>query len=250
MSEALSAVLFQSATRSAVLELLFVRGVAASVSELARRAGLSPRSVGNEVRHLLPTGLVLVDTVGGADLVRANTKHVGARHLRGLLQTPGAAPPDASEAKKTREALVAWGAPLAGVRSVRHYPLNESLLRGLAEARHDGTVLRVLPPVLARNLEAVDWAGLREDARRQKLKAELGLLVELTAGLLARPELKQQVAGLADRRRRTMRFLPEVKSPWEAELAKQRSPEVARRWGFWMNLTEESFRTTLEKHRA
>ena len=250
MSDVLSTVLFQSVTRSAVLELLFLRGVVGSVSELARRTGLSPRSVGNEVRHLLPTGLLLVDTVGGADVVRANEKHVGAQHLRGLLQTPGVRPPDLSEAKQARESLAAWGAPLAAVRHVRHYPLNESLVRGLAEARTDATVLRVLPTVLARHVESVDWAGLREDARRRKLKAELGLLVELTAELLERPALSQQAAGLADKRRRTMRYFPEAKNRYEAELAKARSPAVARRWGFWMNLSEDSFRATLEKHRA
>ena len=250
MSHPLAAVLFQSVTRSAVLDLLFVRGVAASVSELARRAGLSTRSVANEVRHLLPTGLVLVDTVGGADVVRANSKHAGARYLRGLLQTPSTLPEDTVEARKTRESLAAWGAPLATARSLRHYSLNESLLRGLTQARTDGTVLRVLPSVFARHLTLMDWPSLREDARRKKLKAELGLMVELTAQLLERPDLTKQVVALRDKRRRTMSFFSAAKSGYEEELAKQRSPAVAKRWGFWMNMSEESFRSTLEKHRA
>ncbi len=250
MSDVLGSVLFQSATRSAVLELLFVRGVSASVSELARRAGLSPRSVGNEIRHLLPTGLVVVEAVGGADVVRANAKHAGARHLRGLLTTPGALAADASEAMRTRESLAAWGAPLVGVRGVKHFPLAETLLRGLVDARRDGTVLRVLPVVLARHADALDWPALREDARRRKLKAELGLLVELTAEATARPALREHAAALQDRRRHAMRYFPEPKNHYEAELARQRSPDVARRWGFWMNMSLESFRGTLEKHGA
>lgn len=250
MSEVLGSVLFQSATRSAVLELLFVRGLTASVSELARRAGLSPRAVGNEVRHLLPTGLVAVDTVGGADVVRANTSHAAAPHLRGLLQAPGELVVDAAEAKRVRESLAAWDAPLAGVRPRKHHSLSEALLRGLEEARRDGTVLRVLPVVLARHLGELDWKALREDARRRKLKAELGFLIDLTAGLLDDEALRAEAAPLRDRRRRTMRFYPLVKSRFEVELAKQRSPEVATRWGFWMNLSEDSFRGLLEKHRA
>lgn len=249
MSDVLSTVLFQSVTRSVVLDLLFLRGVTASVSELARRSGLSPRSVGNEVRHLLPTGLVMVDSLGGADVVRANTKHAGARHLRGLLQTPGS-PADSSQTRSTRESLAAWGAPLAGVRPTRHFPLSESLLRGLEESRRDGTILRVLPLVLARRVSEIDWAELREDARRRKLKAELGFLVELTAELAKRPELKSEVSALQDRRRKRMRFFPEVKNRYEEELAKQRSPQVALRWGFWMNMSEESFRGLIEKHGA
>lgn len=250
MSDALGPVLFQSQTRSAVLELLFVRGLSASVSELARRSGLSPRAVANEVKHLLPTGLLLVETVGGADVVRGNVKHAVARHLRALFATPGTAGPNETSQRKARESLAHWGAPLAGVRPVCHFGLNESLLRGLEEARHDGTVLRVLPTVLARSVASMDWAGLREDARRRKLKAELGWLIELTAELLDRPELKAEAAALHDKRRRSLRFFPEVKSGYEAELARRRAPDVALRWGFWMNMSTESFRGTLEKHHA
>jgi hypothetical protein len=250
MSDALASLLFQSTTRSAVLDLLFVRGVTASVSELARRAGLSPRSVGNEVRHLRPTGLILVETLGGADVVRANRKHVGARHLTALLQTPTTPAVNPGDAKKVRESLAAWGAPLAGVQRVKRHSLHEALLHGLHEAQKDGTVLRVLPTVLARHVGEVDWRGLREDARRQKLKAELGLLVELTAAMTDNAELRTQSTGLQDRRRKKMRFLPEVKNRYEAELAKQRSPEVAGRWGFWMNMSEDSFRGVYEKHGA
>jgi hypothetical protein len=250
MSDLLCDVLFQSTTRSVVLELLFVQGVAASVSELARRSGLSPRSVGNEVRHLLPTGLVQVEVIGGADVVRANTEHVSALHLRGLLQTPSTPEPNSSEARKIRESLAGWGAPLANVRPKRHYPLTETLLRGLQESRQDGTVLRILPSVLSQHLDEIDWPGLREGARGRKLKAELGLLVDLTAELLGRVELKNEVDSLHDRRRTLMRFLPAVKSKYEAELAKRRSPDVAQRWGFWMNMQLATFRSLIQKHHA
>jgi DNA-binding Lrp family transcriptional regulator len=250
MSDALGPVLFQSQTRSAVLELLFVRGLSASVSELARRTGLSPRAVSNEVRHLLPTGLLIVETVGGADVVRGNLKHTVARHLRALFAAPGAAVPTETRLRRDRESLAGWGAPLAGVRPLRHLNLHETLLRGLELAHHDGTVLRVLPTVLARNEAAVDWAGLREDARRRKLKAELGWLIELTSELLERPTLTTEASGLHDKRRRSFRFFPETKSTYEAELAKRRAPEVALRWGFWMNMSTDSFRSVLDKHHA
>lgn len=82
------------------------------------------------------------------------------------------------------------------------------------------------------------------------MKAELGWLTELTADLLDRPELKAQAATLHDKRRRTLRFFPAVKSGFEEELAKLRSPQSALNWGFWMNISDDSFRSTLEKHRA
>jgi hypothetical protein len=250
MSDVLARALFQSTTRTDLLEQLFVRGLTASVSELARRARLSPRSVANEVRHLAALRLVTVEVVGGADVVKANLKHPAAKALQTLLRTPRDPGPDEALAREVRESLAAWGAPLAGVAACRHFPLGESLLRGLEAARQDGTVLRVLPAVLAEHLGDIDWSELKEDARHRKLKAELGMLVELTAGLLDRKDLCARVADLKDRRRRTLCYFPAVKSEFEKQLARKRSPAAARNWGFGMNLSEASFRSTLERHRA
>jgi len=250
MSYHLAAALFQSETRSKVLELLFVRGVRGSVSELARRAALSPRGVANEVHHLRATDLVRVESVGGADVVSANEAHPAAVHLRALLQMSAAPAADAKVSRHVRESLAAWGAPLAGVTRRRRFALEETLLRALDEARHDGTVLRVLPVVVARNLESIGWVELKEDARRKKLQQELGFLVDLTGVMLGRENVSARVRDLHDRRRHKMRFFPEPKNRFEEELAKKRSPRVAERWGFWMNMSEESFRSTLDRHRA
>ncbi len=47
-----------------------------------------------------------------------------------------------------------------------------------------------------------------------------------------------------------MRFLPEARNEFERLLAEERSPAAAVRWGFHMNLSEQSFRDLLEKHLA
>lgn len=247
MSESLGSHLFQSAGRTAILHALLVRGVRASVSELARRAGLSPRAMGREVEHLASTGLVVVERWGNADVVRANPKHPAVRPLRLLLSLPSRRTGE-DDSEQTCQSLAGWGAPLAGVRPGRHFTLEETVLRGLVEARTDGTVLRVLPTLVALNLGALDWVVLLEGARRRKLKAELGFVLEVCALLTGQAEPRERAASLMDRRRRTMRFFPEVKSRFEAALAKQRSPAVATRWGFWMNMSDESFRVTHERH--
>ena len=236
--------LFQSRTRSAVLHLLFVNELCCSVSELARRTGLSPRVVATEVRHLGQAGLAAVEVVGGADLVRANLEHEAATALRQLL-TIESKPP--SSDAHVRASLVAWGAPLDAVKKRGRMPLGDTLLAGLEVARRDATILRVLPTVLARNVDAIDWVDLKEAARRRKLKAELGWLVELTGSLLGRDDLGPHVMELRDRRRR-MRFYPEVASSFEEELARKRTPPRALAWGFWMNMPDEVFKSTLERH--
>ena len=250
MYQSLAESLFQSRTRSAVLDLLFRQEQTATVSELARRSGLTPRSVAMEVRKLLGLKLVFVQVVGGADLVRPNLKHPAARHLRALLRIP--ALPEAGQARdrQLRESLTAHGAPLAGVRPRKHLGLEDALLAGLEAARSNGTVLRVLPIVLGKNLGRLDWRKLKEGARSRKLKSELGMLVELTAELIGKPELCHEVAELHDRRRRAPRFFPAANGKFEQRLAKERSPAAARRWGFHMNLSMESFRSSFERHCA
>src|SRR3989304_5352257 len=88
MADIIARAVFQSTTRTALLEQLFVRGLSGSISELARRAHLSSRSVANEVRHLVLLRLVTVEAVGAADVVKANLNHPAAKALQTLLRTP------------------------------------------------------------------------------------------------------------------------------------------------------------------
>lgn len=241
--------LFQSETRAALLELLFVAKLSGSISDLARRSSLSPRSVGKEVDHLQKMGLVFIDTVGSSDLIRANLGHPAASFIRGLLLTPANQRSDLHEAL-IYESLAAWGAPLAGVHPKRHFGLIESILGGLVEARSNGTLLRVLPTVVAKNATQLDWIELKRDARRAKLKAELGWLVEVTSELMQSERLLTYVEDLHDRRRRVRRFFPEAKSSFEMQLARKRSSKIARRWGFWMNISDGSLSQAFERHNA
>ncbi|MBI5545690.1 MAG: hypothetical protein HY901_17520 [Deltaproteobacteria bacterium] len=231
-----------------MLDLLFHQGLSLTVSEMARRSGLTPRSVAVEVRNLLGLGLVSVEAVRGADQVKPNLTHPAALHIQALLRIPANPVTEKAGQQELRETLAALGAPLAGEHPQEHMNLEDALVAGLQAARCDGTLLRVLPVVLAKNLDHLDWQALKQGARRRKLKAELGLLVELTADLLDRPELCRQVADLHDRRRRVPRFYPVARSDYERRLAKERSPAVARRWGFLMNMSVESFRSSLERH--
>ena len=148
----------------------------------------------------------------------------------------------------TRESLHAWGAPLAETGPVRHFELHETLLRGLSDARHDGTTLRILPVVVAKNLERFEWARLFAEAIEQHLDTELGMLLSLSGDLLGDEQLKTRAEALRRDAPSAMRFFPEARNEYEAELARQRSPAAARQWGFWMNLSEDTFASTLRKH--
>jgi len=74
--------------------------------------------------------------------------------------------------------------------------------------------------------------------------------VELAGHLLGRPSLPRRAADLKDRRCKRMRYFPEPRSSFEKVLAEERTPPVARAWGFLMKVSEDSFRSTLSKHIA
>ncbi len=246
----LAQALFPGRARRAVLKALFGAGpTSASVSELARRAHLTPRAVSVEVGRLVAAGLVEVEASGAADLVRANRKHPAARALAALLRKSEVGPGSPSH-RDPRPSLAAYGAPLAGVEPRARMGREEALVAGLAAAANDPTLLRVLPVVVLRNEGRLDWHELRARARRAKVRAELGMFLDLTAEVTGHENLREEAHGLQDRRRRVPRYLPGPRSDFERRLADRRTPPAARRWGFRMNLSEESLRAFVRKHCA
>jgi hypothetical protein len=244
-------VLFHSRTRAALLQTLLVDGVSDSVSALARRVKMSLNAVAAEVRNLSRAGLLRVESVGPSDLVRSNPDHPATKPLVDFLRAVHALarePSRPADEVEVKESLVAFGAPLLAYKGSEHFTLEETLLRGLRAAKEDPSLLRVLPLVLLKNASAVKWVVLKESARRAKLKAELGMLVELTADAAGQPDLKKNVKELADRRRKGSRFFNEPRSRYERQLTESVTPRAARKWGFRLNLTEDSLRSVLQKH--
>jgi hypothetical protein len=148
------------------------------------------------------------------------------------------------------ETLVAYGAPLVSWKPVRHMPLEQALVQGLALSHEHPALFRVLPLVLLRNVHALDWERLHALAHGASVEAELGLLVELTAEAMGRPELMRGVAMLRPPPEGTLRFFHEPRSEFGRELARQRTPPVAKRWGFWLDMSEDSVRALVHKHSA
>ena len=103
--------LFQSRTREALVRRLFGEGEEGTVSELARRCGVTPRALGLEVQNLESVGLVQVEAVGNTDMVRPKMKHPLAKALKALVL---AAVKEPLASDSVRASLAAYGAPLTG----------------------------------------------------------------------------------------------------------------------------------------
>jgi DNA-binding transcriptional ArsR family regulator len=224
--------------------------VEASMSELARRAGLTPRAVAVEVHKLEEAGLVELQAFGPAHVVRPNRRNPASHALAELLRAArkGDTANSASSEQRVRGSLVAYGAPLSGEEPRAAFSLPETLLRALKMARRDATVLRVLPVVVAKHANDLDWTDLLERALRMNLRNELGMLLDLTADVAHLPGLRSHAAELRDGRRKRPRYFPSVDGAFEKQLAAKRSPKAASRWHYRMNMTEESFREMVSKH--
>jgi hypothetical protein len=248
MAVDLTKALFQSRTRAALLKAVLRDGVSDSLSGLARRTGRSQHAVAVEVRNLAAAGLVNVESVGGADVVRANRAHPAVGPIVQLLAAADAVQPgnDVPDLE-VKESLAYYGAPLAARDPRQHLKLEATLVRALAVAKRDPAVLRSLLVVLVKHRNRLDWPVIKEEARRLKLKSELGMVVELAADASGHTELKARVADLRDHRRKTDVFFAEPRDDHDRGVVVRASPPAARKWGFFVNVGEDSLRVALRK---
>ena len=122
-----------------------------------------------------------------------------------------------------------------------------ALAFALRFASTDASLLRSLPVVLARTWRELDWNKLESSARAQGALDLLGMVTELTASLADVKELGEKARPWGRPPRET-RHLFHPRNDFDRELAEHRTPPVARKWGFLMNIGEDSFRALYERH--
>lgn len=244
--------LVTSRVRRALLRLLWEAGAEGSVSALARRAGVSFAAAHRELQAMRAAGLARSSRAGKSLVYSANPGSPHAKILRELLDA-AAAPtlPSAPGAEKVRTWLSVAGAPLLVSRpgGDRMPPLEEVVAEGLVLAHQDATVARVLPLVLWRHRGRLDHEELTRQASVRNERQALGFFLELTGRLGGDHRLSALARGLRDRRRKRARpFFGRSAGPRAVALARLRSPAVARRWGYLMNMDLESFASAFRRH--
>jgi hypothetical protein len=242
-----------SRVRRALLDLLWAQGSRGSVSDLARKAHASFPATHRELELMRDSGLASSERVGAALVYGANPSHPHASLVRRLV-TEGMTPegaPKGGRAEKVRGWLAKAGAPLLLARRPSgHMPkLEEVLAEGLALAHHDAHVARVLPVLLWRQRERVDYELLAHAATRRNERQALGLFLELTGLLGGDRQLVMQAQGLRDKRRTGAQlFFARRYSPGALAQMHRTTPRVARRWGYLMDASLESFASAFNKH--
>jgi hypothetical protein len=196
-------------------------------------------------------GLVAVRGEGGREVYAAAKDQPEANLLRLLVASkPSTAGPRGSEAERVRRRARALGAPLpVPPEPVPEAEREQAVVDAVRLARRDATFARVMPVMLWTLGDKVDRERLQATAIRGHEKHALGFLVALTAELAGDKALRAWSERLRDHRARGVRpFFALASARGAHALAEPRTPQVARDWGFSMDLDLDSFRTAFDKH--
>ena len=245
--------LVTSRARRHLLGLLWSDGAVGSVSELARRAGVSFAAAHAELEAMRAEGLARSERAGAALVFRANPAYRHTGLVRRLLRedAASAASPPVADGDRVRGWLAGAGAPLLVSRPVRDRvpPLEEVLAEGLALSHQDATVARVLPLVIWRHRDRLDRGRLVRAATQRNERQALGFFLDLTGHLGGDPGLMSLSERLRDHRRTRARpFFARAHGRMALALARRRTPALARRWGYLMNMELDSFASAFGKH--
>jgi len=240
--------LVRSRARRQLLRRLWAERARGSVSALARAAGVSFAAAHRELEAMKAAGLSVAERDGVATVYRANLAHPQAEVVTKLLTGPS--PPRADSEQKLRGQLAALGAPLAGPAPKRRQPrVEEVLADGLVLAHRSPTVARVLPVAFWRQRDALDYECLERAATGRNERQALGFYLELTGQLGGDQRLVRRARRLRDRRRVALQpFFAGGRGAFARAAAQEKSPPVARQWGFLMNMELESFAAIFRKH--
>lgn len=243
-----------SRVRRELLRLLWAEGAKGSVSELARAARVSFAAAHRELDAMQAEGLAVSERAGNRLVYRTNPAHPRASLIRSLVQTiehePVARGTQAQD-ERVRSWLRAAGAPIGASEPDRLPTLEQLVAAGVALAHRDATVALVLPVVLWRQRDYLDYDRLANEATRLNERHALGFYLELTGQLGGDRRLVSAARPLRDKRcTRPRLFFAKPHGRYALVAAGRNTPPVARKWGYRMNMPLDSFASAFSKHRG
>jgi transcriptional regulator with XRE-family HTH domain len=209
-----------------------------SKAELARRSHVRPETV----RHLLTDKTVNPTLSNVLDMLRPLGLGLDVVPLSDLPVEP------------TSDMLKGWlayyGAPLYGSQNLdpADVPTPETVLADCLKLSHESaSVARSLPLAFWKTRRLLDLDRLLKEGERRGQARTLGFFLDLTSRLSGDSAFEGAARKLKVRllSRPTQFFQPTTAR--ERKLAELRTPDVARKWGFRMNMGMDSFESMFEK---
>ncbi|MCP3980164.1 MAG: hypothetical protein GY716_12735 [bacterium] len=237
-----------------MLKTLWLDGASGSVRALAKRCEVSYSSAHAELKRLEEASLARARVVGNSLVFEANKDHRAAPAVETLVRASVDVEPaeERPQSLRTMASLAALGAPLhTEAAPVADLDPEEAVAQGLRLTHCFPTLARAYPVLLARNRSRLNLERLKQLATELNEKQTLGFFLELTAALANDPQLRSFAQTLRDRRVRRVRdFFSGPHGKYSRELANRRTPPVAKRWHFRMNMDMDNFRNFYTKFRT
>ena len=212
-----------------------------SKAELSRRSGLRPENMRRLLANVSPNPSL--------DSVMSMLRPMGL----GLCVVKRSNEP--SEDDVLMGKLAYYGAPLYGAPDSCEESPETVLADGLVLARSSGTVARALPCVFWSSRDKLDVERLRGESELRGQGKALGFFLDLVGELAPMvPGLPRRFEDAVDALR--ARHAPSPLRPSqffrpttrrERDMAELVTPELARRWGFRMNMDFECFASMFRK---
>jgi hypothetical protein len=250
--------LVTSRTRRRLLLSLWRDGERGSASYLSRCSGTTFANAYSELKAMSRAGLARTTREGGKEIYEANRSHAAASALAALVaaaEEEGMLSLADLSKEKTDQDTRLWlrdlGAPLLveGDASREPRSTEQAIAAGIELAHRDAAVARALPVCLWRWRDRLDEVRLEEEASLLREKHALGFFFALTAALCKDAGMKARAERFRDRRVRKPRdFFTASGSGYASKLAEGRTPNIARRWHYRMNMNMDAFKSLFLKH--
>lgn len=147
-----------------------------------------------------------------------------------------------------RNALFTLGAPTFG-EEVEVPDVERALVDGVELAHRDGTVASVLPVVLFKQRDRADVDKLLKYARERGEDRALGMFLDVAAQLSSDQRLSLWATFLRTEPRKLGYFFASSNRSAISRVAtKKNTPDVAKRWGWWLNMGFDAFESMFRKH--
>ena len=145
-----------------------------------------------------------------------------------------------------------YGAPLGNLPIVPRKPLafEEVLVKALSYSRENPIVARTLPVVLAKNEARLkNFQKLREFVKQEGQENTLGFFLDLTSELTGNAFYKELSKEFEPSEHALQDFFLKFneKGRYGKYVLNMNTPVIARKWGFTINISLESFQAVFKK---
>ena len=242
--------LVTSRTRRTLLKLLWCDGENGTAADLAEKAGVAFAGAYKELKAMSDSELAKVEWCNGRKEYSANTSHPMAHLLLDLLKEQEPKQKNSYEpSSKLKENLAYLGMPVNARKSPPKKGTRvESLLVDAANlAKDDASVARALPVLFHKLKNVVDYDVLKFESRKKDNKHRVGFFLDLEGVLSKDRDMSEVAQEFFDKRYKSDKLFFSKQSKYAKELALARTPELAKKWGWLMNMSMDTFESHYRK---